>query len=63
MKIPRSGWEKMRSMPEGILTEEVQDNFLPGGPHHRTIEYRAPFTRPDREQDYRRAWEYFTQRL
>ena len=63
MKMPRSDWEKMRSMPEGILTEEVQDNFLPGGPHHRTIEYRAPFTRPDREQDYRRAWEYFTQRL
>ena len=63
MKIPRSGWEKMRSMPEGVLTEEVQDNFLPGGPHHRTIEYRAPFTRPDREQDYRQAWEYFAQRL
>ena len=63
MKMPRSDWEKMRSMPEGVLTEEVQDNFLPGGPHHRTIEYRAPFTRPDREQNYRRAWEYFAQRL
>ena len=63
LKIPRSEWERHRAMPQGCLAEEVEDNFLPGGPHQRTIEYRAPFTRPDREQDYRRAWEYFAQRL
>jgi hypothetical protein len=33
---------------------------LPGGPVRRTIEYQAPFVRPDREEDYRVAWAFFS---
>jgi len=35
------------------------DDTLPGGPTECTVEYKAPFFRPDREADYRVAWEIF----
>ncbi len=63
LKMPRSEWERHRALPQGCLTEDVEDNFLPDGPHLRTIEYQAPFTRPDRERDYRQAWAYFAKNL
>ena len=63
LKMPRSEWERHRALPQGCLAEDVEDNFLPDGPHLRTIEYQAPFTRPDREQDYRQAWAYFDKKL
>ncbi len=59
LKMPRNEWERHRALPQGCLAEDVEDNFLPDGPHLRTIEYQAPFTRPDRERDYRQAWAYF----
>ena len=31
----------------------------PGSPVERTVEYKAPFFKPDREEDYRVAWEVF----
>ena len=63
LKMPRSEWERHRALPKGCLAEDVEDNFLPDGPHARTIEYQAPFTRPDRERDYRQAWTYFAKNL
>lgn len=46
--------------PNGtIITQWVTDDTLPGGP--RTVErtYKAPFTRANREEDYRIAWAFF----
>jgi hypothetical protein len=42
-----------------IITQWITDDTLPGGP--RTVErrYEAPFTRANREEDYRTAWAFF----
>ncbi|SDX37271.1 Eco57I restriction-modification methylase domain-containing protein [Thiocapsa roseopersicina] len=56
------GWEDVRDLPAGsTLTKTFPDDTLPGGPVQRTITYQPPFIRPDREQDYRIAWAFFTQ--
>ena len=62
-KSSRKEWETHRQMPHGILSEEIEDNTMPGGPQIRIIEYMAPFTKPNREDDYRQAWRYFEQKL
>ncbi|MES9831156.1 MAG: N-6 DNA methylase [Candidatus Thiodiazotropha sp. DIVDIV] len=54
------GWEDIRDLPEGsIVRKTFPDDTLPGGTVERTVEYHAPFIRPDREEDYRRAWAFF----
>ena len=56
------GWEDVRNLPAGsTLTKTFPDDTLPGGPVQRTITYQPPFIRPNREQDYRIAWAFFTQ--
>ncbi len=56
------GWEEVRDLPTGCtVTKTFPDDTLPGGPVRRTIEYQAPFVRPDREEDYRVAWAFFQQ--
>jgi hypothetical protein len=56
------GWEEVRYLPAGCtVTKTFPDDTLPGGPVRRTIEYQAPFVRPDREEDYRVAWAFFQQ--
>ncbi|MCP5197926.1 MAG: class I SAM-dependent DNA methyltransferase [Gammaproteobacteria bacterium] len=57
---PTPGWEDVRDLPAGrTVSKTFNDDTLPGGPVERTIEYHAPFLRPDREQDYRVAWAFF----
>ena len=59
------GWEDLYKndeclVPDGtVVTQQVQDDTLPGGP--RTVErrYVAPFARANREEDYRIAWDFF----
>ena len=53
------GWEDIRKLRTGTVRRRITDNTQPGGPFQRHIEYVAPFTRCDREQDYRAAWEAF----
>lgn len=60
----RVGWEDARELPEGTeVRRPILDDTLPGGPRAREITYVAPFTRANREQDYRVAWEAFTARF
>ena len=56
------GWEEIRDLETGTIRRRITDNTQPGGPFQRWIEYVAPFTRPDREHDYRAAWAAFVQR-
>ena len=56
------GWEDVRQFETGTIRRRITDNTQPGGPIQRHIEYVAPFTRCDREQDYRVAWEAFASR-
>ena len=53
------GWEDIRDLETGTVRRRITDNTLPVGPIQRPIEYVAPFTRPDREKDYRIAWNTF----
>ena len=63
MAIPRAEWERNQAKQRGHLIEDVTFDFLPNGPHEYTIQYEAPFIKPDRETDYQVAWKYFEQRL
>jgi len=51
-----SCWEDVKNMQSGIVNQTIIDDTLPGGPVERIITYHAPFTRCDREEDYRTAW-------
>jgi hypothetical protein len=54
------GWEDIRDLPAGTRIEQtIEDDTLPNGPHQKTRRYHAPFTRADREADYRIAWAFF----
>ena len=53
------GWEDICDLQAGAVSKTFMDDTLPNGPHQRTIEYTAPFFCPDREEDYRVAWEFF----
>lgn len=51
-------------IPDGTkIHRTVIDDTLPGGPREKTITYVAPFYLPDREEDYRIAWEVFSERF
>src|SRR5690554_5462187 len=53
------GWEEIKELQEGVGRKTYEDDTLPDGPWETTVEYKAPFFRPDREEDYRVAWEIF----
>ena len=57
------GWEDIQGLETGTIRRRIVDNTQPGGPVRRHIEYVAPFTRYDRERDYRVAWEAFDSRI
>jgi hypothetical protein len=56
------GWEDVRDMKSGTVSQTIMDDTLPGGPYEKTIVYHAPFTRCSREDDYRTAWTEFERR-
>ena len=59
---PNPSWEDVKNRPAGEkVYKTYTDNTLPGGPVERTIEYIAPFVKPDREIDYEIAWSVFEQ--
>lgn len=53
------GWEDIQHLKEGKVTKTFTNTTHPTGPWRQTIEYQAPFFRPDREEDYRIAWGHF----
>ena len=50
----RKEWDEIKEQPSATRT--VTDTTLPTGPVERTIEYIAPFTRCNREEDYALVW-------
>jgi hypothetical protein len=58
----RPEWNEIKDMKSGTVVRKVTEDFLPGGPHDRTIEYEAPFDRCAREQDYATVWAEFERR-
>ncbi|MDR0549718.1 MAG: class I SAM-dependent DNA methyltransferase, partial [Deltaproteobacteria bacterium] len=59
----RPEWEKIKDAKSGSFARTIKDDTKPGGPVKRTIEYRAPFDRLDREDDYETAWLFFAKRF
>ena len=57
------GWEDVRHLKEGTVTRRIMDDTLRGGPVELVVEYRAPFDRCEREEDYRAAWDEFSHRF
>ena len=49
-------------MQEGEIHQPITDDTLPNGPYERTIIYKAPFAKCDREEDYEVAWREFERR-
>ena len=58
-KLGFDGWEDIIDMKEGEIHRTIIDDTTPDGPIERTIIYKAPFAKCDREKDYEIAWEYF----
>ena len=53
-----------QQLPDGTkIHRTVIDDTLPGGPREKIITYVAPFYLPNREEDYRVAWQVFTERF
>jgi hypothetical protein len=47
-------------VPDGtVITMELLDDTLPGGPRTVTRTFKSPFARASREADYRVAWAFF----
>ena len=61
--LDRKTFESIKSAGAGFtFNKTYEDDTQPDGPVERTLTYRAPFDRCDREEDYRRAWDYFGSR-
>lgn len=58
------GWSEAIDLPAGTkIHRTVEDDTLPSGPCQKTITYVSPWYLPNREEDYRIAWEVFTERM
>ena len=57
------GWEDIRTLETGTIRRQITDNTQPRGPMTRKITYIAPFTRANREHDYRMAWSRYHRRV
>ncbi|MCP3997892.1 MAG: hypothetical protein GY722_22955 [bacterium] len=67
---PNPCWNDVKHMSEeagytgnDTVTQVVIDDTLPGGPREKTIVYKAPWVRCDREKDYEVAWKHFAERF
>ena len=56
------GWEDIKDLQSGEIHRTITDDTMPGGPVMRTIIYKAPFAKCDREKDYEIAWAEFEMR-
>lgn len=58
------GWEEAQHLPDGTkILRTVEDDTLPSGKREKVITYTAPWHLPNREEDYRQAWQVFSERL
>ncbi|KPA10581.1 restriction endonuclease subunit M, partial [Candidatus Magnetomorum sp. HK-1] len=59
----RPEWNNIKDMKSGTVERTIIDNTMPGGTMERTITYKAPFDRCDREKDYEVVWREFERRF
>lgn len=58
------GWTEAQKLPDGTkIHRTILDDTQPGGPVERVITYTSPWYLPNREEDYKQAWDVFTARF
>lgn len=58
------GWTEAQKLKDGTkILRTIIDDTQPGGPVERVITYTSPWYLPNREEDYKQAWEVFTARF
>ena len=60
--LSRKEWEAIRDMKEGEFSKTITETVFSDTPTERTIIYKAPFFKKDREADYKEAWEMLEKR-
>ena len=61
--LSRKEWESIRDMKEGEeYSKTITETVFSDTPTERTITYKAPFFKKDREADYKEAWEMLEKR-
>ena len=55
-------WEDIKDMPSGEFQKTITETVFSDTPTERTIIYKAPFFKKDREADYKEAWEMLEKR-
>lgn len=60
--LSRQEWESIRDMKEGEFKKTITETVFSDTPTERTITYKAPFFKKDREADYKEAWEMLEKR-
>lgn len=62
--LSRKEWDLIKDMKAGEeFTKTIVETVFSDTPTERTIVYKAPFFRKDREADYREAWEMLEMRV
>ena len=60
--LSRQEWESIKDMKEGEFKKTITETVFSDTPTERTITYKAPFFKKDREADYKEAWEMLEKR-
>jgi hypothetical protein len=60
--LSRKEWEEIKDMKEGEFKKTITETVFSDTPTERTIVYKAPFFKKDREADYKEAWEMLEKR-
>lgn len=60
--LSRKEWEAIRDMKEGEFSKTITETVFSDTPTERTIIYKAPFFKKNREADYKEAWEMLEMR-
>ena len=60
--LSRQEWESIRDMKEGEFQKTITETVFSDTPTERTIIYKAPFFKKNREADYKEAWEMLEKR-
>ena len=61
--LSRKEWEAIKDMPSGEFKKTITETVFSDTPTERTIVYKAPFFKKDREADYKEVWEMLEKRM
>lgn len=57
------GWDDVKHLQTGTVSVTFDDYTRSDEGERRTVTWQAPFIKPDREDDYKVAWAFFSQQI